>query len=84
MIRSSSFKQVGGFNPMLVAGEDYDMFRRLRKVGRTYFNNDLTAFHTGRRAHAVGWPKLLTQWFLNNMAATFLKKAVSKEWKEIR
>lgn len=84
MIRSSSFEQVGGFNPYLAAGEDYDIFRRLRKIGRTYFNSNLTAFHTGRRAHAIGWPKLLTQWFLNNMSATFLKRSASKEWKEIR
>ncbi|MDE2030847.1 MAG: glycosyltransferase [Patescibacteria group bacterium] len=84
MIRTEAFKKVGGFNPTLVAGEDYDMFRRLRKIGRTYFNNHLTAFHTGRRAHVVGWPKLLTQWFMNNISATFFKKAASDEWKEIR
>ncbi len=84
MIRSSSFKQVGGFNGVLAAGEDYDMFRRLRKVGRTYFNSNLTAFHTGRRAHAIGWPKLLTQWVMNNLSAKYFNKSASKEWKEIR
>jgi glycosyltransferase involved in cell wall biosynthesis len=84
MIRTTAFKKVGGFTEYLAAGEDYDIFRRLRKVGRTYFENRLTVYHTGRRAHAIGWPKLLMQWGMNNMSNVFLKKSVSKEWKEIR
>ncbi len=84
MIRINAFKQIGGFNPKLVAGEDYDMFRRLKKIGKTYFEKELTVYHTGRRAHAIGWPKLLLQWAMNNLSVVFLKKAKSKEWEEIR
>jgi glycosyltransferase involved in cell wall biosynthesis len=84
MIRVKAFNDVRGFNPTLAAGEDYDMFRRLRKIGRTYFNPNLTVYHTGRRGHAVGWPKLLTQWAMNNLSTVFFKKSASKEWEEIR
>ena len=84
MIRADAFKKIGGFNPELVAGEDYDMFRRLKKIGETYFIKDLVVYHTGRRAHAIGWPKLLFQWFMNNLHVVFFKKARSKVWEEIR
>jgi GT2 family glycosyltransferase len=84
MIRAEAFKKVGGYNEALMAGEDYDMFRRLRKIGRTYCSNDLVCYHTGRRAHAIGWPRLLTQWAMNNLSTVFFKKSVSSEWKEIR
>ncbi len=84
MIRASAFKQVGGYNPSLVASEDYDLYRRLSSVGRVHFEYSITAYHTGRRAHAIGWPKLLYQWVLNGIFVILFKKAASHEWKVIR
>ncbi len=84
MIRRDIFEKIGGFDIKLVTGEDHDFFRRLSRVGRTYFANDLEIRHTGRRAHKVGWPKLLATWGLNTLSTIFLKKAVTKEWKVIR
>lgn len=84
MITADAFRKVNGFNEKLAAAEDMDLFRRLSKIGRTRFVNKLTVFHTGRRAHAVGWRKLAWQWFTNSMSVQFLKKSASKEWSEIR
>lgn len=84
MIRTSTFKQVGGFNEKLVAGEDFDLFARLSKIGRTRSESSLFVLHTSRRAHRVGWLKLLWTWFLNWFHATFFGEAWSKEWEEIR
>jgi len=84
MIRTSAFKQVGGYNPALVASEDVDIFYRLAKVGKIEFMPHLTIFHTGRRAHKIGWPKLIMSWIMNSISMFLRGKAYSKEWKVIR
>jgi glycosyltransferase involved in cell wall biosynthesis len=84
MIAADAFRRVGGFDERLTASEDMDLFRRLSKTGKTRFVNDLKVFHTGRRAHAVGWPKLIASWFANSVTVFLFRKSTSKEWKEIR
>jgi glycosyltransferase involved in cell wall biosynthesis len=84
MIAAPAFKGVGGFDERLAAAEDMDLFRRLSKAGDTRFVSQLKVFHTGRRAHAVGWPKLLWSWFTNSVSVFLFKKSASKEWKEVR
>lgn len=84
MISAEAFARVGGFDETLAAAEDMDLFRRLSKAGKTRFVNGLTVFHTGRRAHAVGWPRLLWSWFTNSVSVFLFRKSASKEWKEIR
>jgi len=84
MITAEAFRRVGGFDERLVAAEDMDLFRRLSKIGKTRFENGLTVFHTGRRAHAVGWRKLAWQWFANSASVFVFKKSASKQWDEVR
>ena len=84
MIKRSAFEQVGGFSEKIVASEDYELFRRLHTIGRTRFVSKLKIYHTGRRAHAVGWLKLLCTWIMNDLAVRFTKKSVTKEWTEVR
>lgn len=84
MVAADAFETVGGFNEQLVASEDMDLFRRLSRVGRTYFARDLTVYHSGRRAKAIGWRALLWQWFSNSVSVFFFNRSVSKEWKVIR
>jgi glycosyltransferase involved in cell wall biosynthesis len=84
MVAADAFASVGGFNEKLVASEDMDLFRRLSRVGRTYFARDLTVYHSGRRAKAIGWRKLLWQWFSNSVSVFFFNRSVSREWKVIR
>lgn len=84
MIAAHQFRRVGGFDPTLTAAEDMDLFRRLSKVGRTRFENGLTVYHTGRRAHAVGWRKLVLEWGANSVSVFLFRKSVSKEWREVR
>lgn len=84
MITADAFRAVGGFDERLAAAEDMDLFRRLSKQGQTRFVGSLKVFHTGRRAHAVGWPRLLWSWFTNSLTVFLFRKSTSKEWKEIR
>jgi len=84
MIKKEAYKQVHGFNDTLVTYEDNDMFERLTKVGKTRMIKNLTVYHSGRRMHKIGWPKLLAIWIYNAIHFYLFKKAAAKEWKVIR
>ncbi len=84
MVRRDIFQKTGGYREDLVASEDYEFFRRIAKIGKTYFERKLTIYHTGRRAHKIGWRKLLTEWMLNGFFVLFRGKSYSKEWEVIR
>jgi glycosyltransferase involved in cell wall biosynthesis len=84
MVKKDVFQKSGGYREDLVASEDYEFFRRISKIGRTYFVKKLVVYHTGRRAHKIGWPKLLKEWMLNGFFVALGKKSYSKEWKVIR
>lgn len=80
MMRRSAFEEVGGFNIGLVAREDADLFNRLAKLGRTMCDPNLVIYHSGRRAHAIGWPRLLYTWFIETLWVSLFGKALSTNW----
>ena len=84
MVPRAAFDKVGGYRGDLVTREDADMFMRLAKIGRVRYVGSLVVYHTGRRAHKVGWPKLLSEWMLNSVWFMLFNKAHSGEWKVIR
>lgn len=84
MIRTEIFKKVGGFNETLVSAEDNELFWRLAKIGRTHFEGSLCIYHSGRREHIIGWPRLLYQWFVGYVTVLLFRKSALKEWTEIR
>lgn len=83
-IRASAFNQIHGYREDLVVTEDNEIFWRLATIGRTRFVYSLTVYHSGRRAHALGWPRLLWLWLTNGCMALFFRQSVSREWKPIR
>ena len=84
MMSKKAFDKVGGYREDLITREDGDMFIRLSKIGRTYYDADVIVRHTGRRAHQIGWPKLLTIWMLETFWVMVFNKSLSKTWKAIR
>ena len=84
MIKKTAFFKVGGFKEHLTAAEDINLFYTVSRIGRTHLLRSLVVFHTGRRAHTVGWPLLLWEWFTNTVSLIFRHKAASKEWTVIR
>lgn len=84
MTKAEAFRRIGGYQAELVAAEDYDFFWRLGKIGETRLEPTLKIFHSGRRAHAIGWPRLLMLWFGNSVSVIVRRQAVSKEWTQIR
>ena len=84
MMRRATFEKIGGFNEALAVGEDNELFSRLSKIGKTRIASGLHVMHTSRRAHNIGWAKLLSFWIGNLAYTKVTKKPLSKEWKVIR
>ena len=84
MVRRTTFDHIGGYNEKLVASEDVDLFSRLTRVGHVRYEKGLKVYHTGRRAHKIGWPRLLWQWNINTIYMKLTGRAWSGEWKPIR
>jgi len=84
VIPADVFKKLGGYDERIVQCEDMDMFMRLGRIGKTRLDPKLLVFHTGRRAHKIGWLRLVFQWTMNGMMVKFYNRSVSKEWKVIR
>lgn len=84
MIRADIFKKTNGYNKKFPAGEDQELFLRLSRLGRTYIEPSLYVFHTSRRAHEIGWLKLLFLWLRNDLYILFFKRSYDSEWKAIR
>jgi glycosyltransferase involved in cell wall biosynthesis len=84
VIRRDVFTRVRGYAPRIAAGEDYDMFRRLHKVGRVKFLKDIMVYESPRRYRRYGYAYVTCSWFLNFLAVFFLRRSILNEWKPIR
>jgi glycosyltransferase involved in cell wall biosynthesis len=84
MVRTTAFRSLGGYREDLVTCEDRDLFARLARIGRVRSDPQLTVFHTGRRGHAVGWPRLIVIFLANTISFRLRGKSYSKEWEPVR
>lgn len=84
IVRRSAFEAVGGLNENLITREDGDFFKRLSKIGRTRYEPRLVIYNSWRRAHQLGWVRLMSIWMVNTLNVALFKKSISKEWKAIR
>jgi len=83
MLRAT-FERIGGYNASMVAGEDYDLFRRARKTGRIVMLKGVTVFESPRRFREYGYLHILWGWSKNALAVIFRNSSSSDEWKAVR
>lgn len=84
IVRASAFMKINGYNEKLVSSEDYDLFYRLRKVGKVKFVNSLVIFESARRYRKHGYFKTVFTWLYEGVCVTFTGKSPFKEWESIR
>lgn len=85
IIRKKIFNKLNGYNDKLVAGEDFDLYRRIYKNGyKILYTNEIVVNESLRRFRKYGYLKTLFYWFLNSINVIFWNKSASKEWKAIR
>ncbi len=84
IMKREVFERVRGYADRIAAGEDYDMFRRLGKVGWVKFLRDVVVYESPRRYRKYGYAYVTASWFLNFLAVFFLRRSILSEWKPVR
>jgi glycosyltransferase involved in cell wall biosynthesis len=84
IIKSEVFDLVGGYNPTIAAGEDFDLYRRIAKIGRIGFVKEIKVFESPRRFQKYGYIKIIFYWALNAISVMFRGKSVSDHWEAVR
>ena len=84
VVRKNDFFGVGGYNDSIVAGEDFDLYRRLTKNGKIKFERDLKVYESPRRFRKYGYLRTIFYWMLNSITVMFFNRSVSKEWEAVR
>jgi len=84
IVKKDYFKLVNGYNPLIVAGEDFDLFRRLSKHTQIKFEPKLIVLESPRRFRKYGYLKTIWFWMVNSISIILFGKSYSKEWEAIR
>ena len=84
-IRREAATRLGGIREDLVTIQDADRFRRLSEIGKTVIHPELMVLHSGRRAHQVGWPRLIFMWLVNSFfVSVYNRSFTTRDWTAIR
>jgi glycosyltransferase involved in cell wall biosynthesis len=84
IIRNTIFKQVDGNKEDLIAGEDFELFTRIRKVGKVLFSNKICIYESPRRYRKLGYWGVTWLWLKNSSSVYFRRKSLSRIWEEVR
>ncbi|MCX6154275.1 MAG: glycosyltransferase [Candidatus Kapabacteria bacterium] len=84
IVRRWAFEAVNGYNQNIMAGEDFDLYRRISKRGKVRFIRSLRVCESPRRFRKYGYLRIVWQWSLNSLSVWFFGKSVSKEWEAVR
>lgn len=84
IIRRDIFEKTRGYNVDFNAGEDFDLYKRINKLGKVKYRGDLLVYESPRRYRKYGYTKVFYDWAKNSIWITFFKKSLSKEWEAVR
>lgn len=84
MIRREVYENVGGYKEEIIAGEDFELFARIRKRGKVLFTWAVTVYESPRQYRSWGYFKTIMAWTLTSAGSWFWKKPFYKEWKPVR
>lgn len=84
VIKSHVFHQVGGYNELCAAGEDFELYKRIRKLGKIYFSKKIFVYESPRRFRRFGYIRVSLSWILNSFSVIFKKRSIDKEWEQVR
>ncbi len=84
IIKKEIFNKLGGYNESLAAGEDFDLFRRIRKTGKILYANNICVYESPRRFRKLGYTGVTVSWLKNAISILYKDKSLSKEWEQVR
>ncbi|MBI4548624.1 MAG: glycosyltransferase [Ignavibacteriae bacterium] len=84
VIRKDVFQKLSGYNESIAAGEDYELFLRLRRLGKVSYVRSLKVFESPRRYRRYGYFRTLLLWFLNAVFIVLFRRSLVDQWKPVR
>jgi hypothetical protein len=84
IVRANAFKAVKGYNPYIAAGEDFDFYSRIAKIGKVSFAKEIRVLESPRRFRKYGYMSVLLSWTLNSLSVMLRGKSVSRVWEAVR
>lgn len=84
IVKPEIFREVGGYNATLAAGEDFDFIARIAKRHSVAIANELLIYESPRRYRRYGYVRILWSWFMNWVGASLFKRSYSREWTVVR
>jgi glycosyltransferase involved in cell wall biosynthesis len=84
VIRKDVFNKLCGYNEKLAAGEDFDLFKKIRKYGKILFATEICVYESPRRFRKFGYRGVTFSWMKNSLSVIFRNKSLSKEWEQVR
>jgi glycosyltransferase involved in cell wall biosynthesis len=84
VLRKEVFVKYNGYNEVLAAGEDFDLFRRIRKKEKIKYARELVVYESPRRYRKYGYLNVYKSWLFNSYYVIFKHKSMAQEWEEIR
>ncbi|KAB2909583.1 MAG: glycosyltransferase [Ignavibacteriales bacterium] len=84
IVKRDKFVETGGFDESLPAGEDFELFNRLIKLGKVKYSSKIKVFESPRRFREAGYLRVTAMWTANATSIYFRKRAISDSWKQVR
>lgn len=84
VVRRWAFERVGGYNERLYAGEDFELYHRLRRLGRIRMAWELPIYESPRRYRRYGYVRTLCLWTLNALWVLLTHRSATRSWKPVR
>ncbi|MFM7774074.1 MAG: glycosyltransferase [Candidatus Kapaibacterium sp.] len=84
IVKPEIFREVGGYNAGLAAGEDFDFIARIARNHSVAIANELLVYESPRRYRRYGYVPILWSWFMNWVGASLFKRSYSREWTVVR
>lgn len=84
IVRRKAFQALHGYDPFMAAGEDFDLFRRMRAMGRVKYDNKLLVFESPRRYRKYGYARVYFDWIRNGFAVLLRHRSAQDIWEEVR
>lgn len=84
IIRADIFHAVGGYSAKISAGEDFDLYHRIRQRGRIGWMPESLVYESPRRFRRFGYTAILWSWTINALSVLIRRRALVSEWEPIR
>jgi glycosyltransferase involved in cell wall biosynthesis len=84
IVKREFYEKVAGYDEKLFAGEDFDLYKRLRKHGKIHFMRDIPIYESPRRYRKFGYTRVVYDWLKNSIWVTLFHKSSSSEWEAVR